>query len=75
VTGWVLRLDDGGWWNGQGRGATADPLDAAWFSDPTQARRAMAAVGWPPCGPGWIEPLRVAVARTAPHQLSLLALA
>lgn len=69
---WVLRLDDGGWWSGRGRLPEEHPLDAAWFADPAQARAAMAAAGWAPCGPGWIEPLRVALARAEPVQLALL---
>lgn len=68
---WVLRLDGGGWWSGQGRGAEPHPMDAAVFDSPADCRAAMAAVGWGPTGPGWIEPLRLALARSAPVHLGL----
>lgn len=71
---WVLRLDSGGWWSGKGQEATEHPLDAASFADPASCRAAMVAAGWRTDGarPGWIEPLRAALARTAPVQLDLL---
>lgn len=68
---WVLRLNDGGWWTGTGHDATTDPSDAAWFDHPAAVREAMTAVGWTPCTPGWIEPLRVALNRATPAQLAL----
>lgn len=68
---WVLRLDSGGWWSGQGHGSQQHPMDAATFDSPASCREAMAAVGWEPVRPGWIEPLGRALARTAPVQLGL----
>lgn len=73
MIGWVLRLDSDIiplWWCGPEHETFGSPLvaDALVCDTPDELRAAMQLVGWKPCGPGWIVPLRLAYEQAAPAQ-------
>lgn len=75
---WVLRVvaDDrsSSWWCGPGQLSSPFLIDALSFDTPHECRAAMRAVGWAPCGPGFITPMRLALVHAADSQLALFAM-
>lgn len=76
---WVLRLDSDElptFWRGPEHGQLGSirVSEALVCDTPAELRDAMRAVGWRPCEPGWIVPLRVAQQQAVLPPLSLFAL-